>query len=171
MERQARSPIRSAPEQLGDGRSCVDDRPLSDLEAVVWREPLGWESPDWLRDAPCPPSLPMTYPRMQWCIHVIGWPIAELARRIHMSGSSVKQMQCGRQAIPDSLAIWLEMLTARMLNAPLLPHHWRGRPLIEGDGVPTRNQQDSPSCSGRRCIDPDLCANRGVCEHRYAVVT
>lgn len=139
MAREARSEeITSSSAPVRD-KPRFDDRPLSDLEAVVWRAPRGWSPPDWLDDEPCPATLPMTADRFHWCLQAIGWSAGELARRIHTHDSSVRQMGRGRRVIPDTLAIWLEGWAAAMLRGPLLPDRWREKPMLDEDGVPMRN--------------------------------
>jgi len=140
MERQARPPENTALAEPVRDMHRFDDRPIADLEAVLWRPPPGWEAPEWLPEEP-PASLPMDYRRFQWCVRAIGWSLNEVGRRIHTDEGSVRQMGRGRRLIPDTLAIWLEMLAARTLNGPLEPDGWRPKPMIGHDGVPIRTAQ------------------------------
>ena len=99
-----------------------------DESDLVIRPPVGWVKPDWLNDEPEPASLPMTNGRMRWVLHVLGWSLEELSRRVHTHDSSIRQMARDKRDIPDTLALWLEESAALMLSGPALPVGWRPKP-------------------------------------------
>ena len=107
------------------------DEPEITLETLLntaWKAPQGWERPHWFVDEPCPPSLPMHKDRLEWCITMLGWSLAELAYRVHTNESSVRQWQKGRRPIPDPLNVFLEEAVARLLGGRLMPQGWRAKP-------------------------------------------
>ena len=100
-----------------------------DIADVAWKRPPGFVWPDWLPVERVAASLPMQKDRFHWCLAAIGWTAGELARRIHMHESSVRQMGRGRRDIPEDLAYFLEVKTALALSTPLLPDNWRPKPV------------------------------------------
>ena len=94
-----------------------DRRPLSELEAVVWRKPQDWVNPGWVDLEPCAATLPMTPERMRWCMSTIGWSRGQLRRRIHAGDSALGRILTSKRRVPDRLAIWLEYLVKRTLSS------------------------------------------------------
>jgi hypothetical protein len=98
------------------------EHPMAELEAVAWREPKGWQRPDWLDPEPCFAMLPMHPDRLLWCIHAIGWTRGSLGKRSRTSTTTIKRMEKANRSIPDALAIWLESQVTRALT-PVGPLH------------------------------------------------
>ena len=93
-----------------------DPRPFEELAAVMWREPMGWQRPEWLDPEPCPASLPMKVERFFWCRHAIGWWRSELGRRCRANATTMRRLEKSNRLIPDTLAIWLEAQVTRALT-------------------------------------------------------
>lgn len=97
-------------------------------------------------------TLPCPWRRLRYNLECIGWSQNELARRIRLDDSGVRQMCRGAREIPDDVAIWVEQLAAvhRALWEP---------PLWEADGksaqrfyVPEFDPDDTEVAVNRQLI-------------------
>jgi DNA-binding transcriptional regulator YiaG len=70
-------------------------------------------------------EVSMTGARLDDCLDIMGWPRAELARRLNVSESSVRMWLGGRRSVPPALAVWLEDLVVLMSQAPSQPVGWQ----------------------------------------------
>ena len=67
----------------------------------------------------------MTGDRLVECLTILGWPRAELGRRLGVSESSVRMWVSGRREIPPALAAWIEERARRALEGPQQPEGWQ----------------------------------------------
>jgi hypothetical protein len=133
-----------------------DRLPIGDLEDVMWREPKGWQRPEWLTPAPCEATLPMTPERFRWCQHAIGWSRGTLAKRSHSATSTIRRLETGERSIADALAVWMESQIPRVLT-PVdpettmaeafwrQPEGWARPPWLRGEWCPALE----PMCAAR----------------------
>jgi transcriptional regulator with XRE-family HTH domain len=66
----------------------------------------------------------MTPKRLEACLQELGWMQPELARRLGVRLSTIRQWLSGRRAIPPNVDRWLEDLARRVGEAPSQPEGW-----------------------------------------------
>jgi hypothetical protein len=66
----------------------------------------------------------MTGDEMGEVLRQIGWPTAELARRLNVREDSVRSWLNGRREIPPNLERWLYAVRDSIASAPPLPDGW-----------------------------------------------
>jgi transcriptional regulator with XRE-family HTH domain len=84
-------------------------------------------------EPPGPPpggfTLPISQSRLLWQLDVIGWSKDELVRRLGVSSQKASNWVKGKSLMPNSVAVWLEML-AQTLAANPKPAGWFLDPTI-----------------------------------------
>jgi hypothetical protein len=67
----------------------------------------------------------MTGDEMGETLRQIGWPTAELARRLSVREDTVRGWLKGRRPVPPNLERWLLAVRDNLANAPALPDGWQ----------------------------------------------
>jgi DNA-binding transcriptional regulator YiaG len=71
-------------------------------------------------------SIPSMSPaELSDILREIGWPAAELQRRLGVREETIRQWLNGRRTIPPNLEQWLYAVRDNLANAPPLPDGWR----------------------------------------------
>jgi hypothetical protein len=69
--------------------------------------------------------LRMTGGEMSECLRAIGWPLAELCRRLSIREDTARGWLTNRRPIPPNVERWLHAVRDNLANAPALPDGWQ----------------------------------------------
>jgi DNA-binding transcriptional regulator YiaG len=73
---------------------------------------------------PVKDSAAMTGDELSELLREVGWPAAELARRLSIREDTVRGWLNGRREVPPNVGRWLEQIRDGIATAPALPDGW-----------------------------------------------